>query len=71
MTYMTKAGKAVHDPEYNPPNMWHVQINEILTLMAMVFSGKEKVKPNYMSYIEKCCAITETMESNSMPCWRP
>ena len=63
---MEKAGKAVPDPEYEPPNIWHIQVNEILTALAMVFSGKEKVKPNDVKYVEKCCAITETMESNSM-----
>ena len=56
MTYMLRAGKAVHDPDYTPPNMWNEKINEILSLMAVVFSGKEKVRPKAMQYIENNCA---------------
>ena len=61
---MLSTGKAVPDPKFTPPKMWDDKANEIMSLLAVVCSGRDKLRPKGIQYIEKCCSITETMKEN-------
>jgi len=63
---MEQAGRAVSDPLFDPHPAWHSHVDEILSALATTMRPNAKMKPVGLSYVEKCCMITEVMKANSM-----
>ena len=66
MEYKEKIGDVTLDTDYEASNAWHAQINEILSAMEIVFTGKQKVRPQSLGFVGKCCAMTNATKVNKL-----
>ena len=63
---MKKIEDVTLETDYEAPDAWHTQINEMLSAMEIVFTGTEKVKPQILGFIGKCCAMTDALKLNKL-----
>ena len=66
MEYKEKIGDLAMDTDYEASTAWKTLVNEILSAMEIVFTGKEKVKPRSLGYKGSCIAMTNAMKTNKL-----
>jgi len=66
LEYKKLIGDVTVDTDYKASSAWKAHINEILSAMEIVFTGKEKVRPQSLGFKGSCIAMSNAMETNKL-----
>ena len=66
MDYKKMTGDQAIDTDYEASTAWKLLANDILSAMEIVFTGKEKIKPQSLGFKGSCIAMTNAMKTNKL-----